>query len=515
MIKNVLAPKGARISDVYSVFIKEDKTWIPVSVYMALTPDGSTNYVPLPLDILKEFNGFDHGTIALKTYFAGFDFSSEVQVKIVYNKEVSFFTFKPLNTDIDFKVNGNEVTFTLNSPKKITIEPNGDMFGALTLFADSIEAEEKRKNMIYFPKGFYTSENCEYISIDEYGNPVIDGIKDDTLIYLDRGAVVNASITLSGVKGVKIAGKGILTLLERCYGADCGFEGKTLYGSFREFARPMVYIKSGCEDIEIDGVTMLSECRLISIRNCSDIKINNVKMFSHAVNGDGINCVNTSGVKITDCFFHTSDDCVCMYTSYDSIAALNDIGYEVKSSVSENYEVSGCILWTIARPFQFSGHGTKETNPRNRVGNVYVHDCIINDVAQDIYGNTREHREYWSGIMRVLSQSEVFVHDIKFENIFVSWTKGFSGKLIHLEIRNNENASYSEGQGYRIENVSFKNIKVINAPEKMMPFFLKAPDMNGDYGIGGITFDNIKINDKPISKNNMLIVGNVSDIKII
>lgn len=515
MIKNVLAPKEARVSDIYSVFIREDKEWLPVSVYTALTPDGSGNYYTLPLDIYKEFNGFDHGTIALKTYFAGFDLNGKVDVKVVYNDSVSFFSFKPLNTDIKFEVNGNEVIFSIDSPKKITIEPNGDIFGALTIFADALETEEKRENMIYFPAGFYTSENCEYITIDEHNNPIIKDIKDDTLIYLERGAVVNASITLSGVKGVKIAGRGIFTLLDRCYGADVGFKGKTLYSSFREFALPMVYIKSECDDIEIDGVTFLSECRLISVRNSSNILINNVKMFSHAVNGDGVNCVNTSYVKVNDCFIHTSDDCVCMYTSYDSIAALNDIGYEVKSSNSENYEVSDCILWTIARPFQFSGHGTKETNPRNRVGNIYVHDCIINDVAQDVYGNTTEHREYWSGIMRVLSQSEVYVYNIRFENIFVSWTKGFGGKLIHLEIRNNENASYSEGQGYRIENVSFKNIKVINAPEKMMPFFLKAPDMNGDYGIGGITFDNIKINDKPISKNNMLIVGNVSDIKII
>lgn len=514
MLKNVLAPEGAYLSDIYSVYIKECGKWQPVSVYMALTPDGSGNYCPLPLDIYNEFNGFDHGTIALKTYFAGFDFKGNVEIKVVYNRPVSFFTFKPLNVGIEFKTNGNEVVFSLDSPKKITIEPNSDTFGALTIFADNLESLEEREKMIYFSEGFYTSENCKYISIDECGNPVISGITDDTLIYIDRGAVVNASITLSGVKGVRIAGKGVLSLLNRCYGADTGFRGKTLYSSFREFARPMVYIKSGCEDIEIDGITMLSECRLITVRNSTDIKINNVKMFSHAVNGDGVNCVNTSHVKIKDCFIHTSDDCVCMYTSYDSISALNDIGYEVRLSVSENYEVSDCILWTIARPFQFSGHGTKETKPRNRVGNIYVHDCIINDLAQDVYGNTKEHREYWSGVMRVLSQSEVFVHDIRFENIFFCWTKGFGGKLIHLEVRNADNASYSEGQGYRIENVSFKNIEVVNAPEKMMPFFLKAPQMSGEYGVSGVIFENVNINGKKISQNNMFINGNVDNVKI-
>ncbi len=79
MIKNVSAPVGVRTDDKFAVWVRQGKKeWQPVSVYVALAPDGDSNWQQLPDEVYKVFDGVTHGTIAEKTYVAMFSFDGEV-----------------------------------------------------------------------------------------------------------------------------------------------------------------------------------------------------------------------------------------------------------------------------------------------------------------------------------------------------------------------------------------------------------------------------------------------------
>ena len=515
MLKTVPAPTGARLGDRYKAFVREvgQTTWQELSVYLALCPDGTTNYHEMPPQVAAEFNGFSHCSMAKQTFFASFTANVPVEVRVVFNGTVQSARLKPLHLNLVPQVQGNTLYFAAKPGQKLSLELNGDLFGELTIFANQpAECEPPFANQIYFKPGYYTHQNCEYITLDEHGTPVLQGVRDNTLIYLEDGAVVNAAVVLSGNQNVKIAGCGVFSLIERCYGAEFNFTDKPLYAGFRYWALPMVYIKSGCKNITVQGVSLVGEFRRGTVRNSAHIHLNGVKCFTAAVNGDGLNCVNTCHVLMENCYFRNGDDNVCMYTGYDSIPTLNDLGYPPAPPVSENYEVRNCVFWTNCRPFQIAGHGTGSTSPHNRVANINIHHNTVNDVAFKIFGNSEQHNAYWSGILRSLSQSEVEVFNIRFEHIHINWTPGYTGKPIHLEVRDAASASYSEGRGFAIHDVLFKDIYFENCPEHTMPSYLLVQNKEAlpqGYGIFNVKFQGVYLNQKPLTANNLLCQGGV------
>lgn len=496
MLKTVTAPKETKLSNKYAVYIREKNSdWKKTDVFVALCPDGISNWQEIPDEIYREFNRITHGNTAVKTYFCNFEFDEYVEVRVEYAENTNEYKIKPETYGINFTKDNNQVTFELHEPRKVTVEPDGNIFSALHIFANKItDFSAVHKNVIHFNAGNHTYLNNSHIILDEHGNPIIDNISDDTYIYLDRNAVVNASILLSGVKNVTIDGCGVLSQIDRCCDSENKFNSDKIYGGFRNHACPSVYIKSGCNNINIKNISIISDFRPVVIRNSDYIYINSVKAFSYCANADGINCINSNHIKITDCYLENADDNICVYTSYDSIDFLNDMGYQAHKPVSTDYEISGCILWTSARPFVFGGHGRQNSTHKDVISDICVHDCEIMEVAFNIFGNTAEHNRYWSGYLKVLSQSEELIKNISFENINCNWTRGYSGRPIHLEVRNSKNASYSESRGYRIENINFKNIHFYNCPKEIMPSALCArcdEKMTDDYAIEEIRFDNV------------------------
>jgi len=506
----------ARTSDAYRVVVGEGDAARTLPTYLALTPNGAGNWNELPPEVFREYNGIDHATIGAKTYFASFDSEAPV-AKVTVRPARPFKTFriKPAAYRVPVERRGDDIVLSLSRGKKVVVELDGDTSGQLSLFSNvPVAPPTAMKRTIRFAPGLHTWRNDARIKKDEHGNPVLQGLADDTCVYLDEGAVVEAAVVIAGLKNVRIEGRGMFSLLERCEGADRDFTGK-LWGGFRTWALPSVYIRSGSRGVTIEGVTFVSEFRGIVVRNSDDIVVRNVKDFTYTANSDGINFVNCSNVLIDDCYLRNGDDNVCMYTSYDSIPTLNDIGYPPHAPVSENYEVKNCVLWVNCRPFQISGHGTKSLAPRNRVAHVHAHDCEIIDVAYNVFGSTRQQDEFWSGALRILSQSEVQVSDIRFERINVDLTKGYTGKPIHIETRDSKKCSYTEGPGYRIEDVVFKDVSFTGVATNAVPSFLLGNHDAGrgpDYGIFGVTFDNVTFNGMPLSDADLVVRGRVEGV---
>lgn len=495
-------------------------------VCVALLADGTTNNIELPSDIYAEYNGLGMGTKTIKTYYSNIEFESDAKIEVVMPSDVKQVKIKPNRYSKQTEFADGKVIISAKDKMNFYIEPNGNIFEGIHIFCNKRkEYENDKKHLIEFKDGVYTSENCEYIKINEFGTPVIDCIQDDTVVYIANGATVNAAFVLSDVKNVRICGNGEISLVNRCHGADECFKDERYWGAFRENALPNVYVKSGCENIEINDVVLNCEFRGIVIRNSKNINIDNVKIFSSTENADGINCVNTSELTVDGCYIQSADDCFCMYNSCDSILWFGNTDYLLTfpltpNGLCENVEVKNCIMASNARPFVLGGHATGEKNPRCEIRNIYIHDCEIIDTPYRIFGNTREYAMYWSGLMRILSQSEQLVSNITFENMVFDVTKGHNGKAVHIEVRNNSAASYTESNGFRIENIAFKNISVKGSTEDMIESLIKCstengkPEISKDYGICGVEFENVIINNQKLNSGNIIMSGNVNEVKI-
>lgn len=493
-------------SEKYSVFVKEQGEKREIPVYVSLLANGDGNGKELPDDVYKIYDGLGRGTKTLKTYFSVAEFENKGKIEVLL-PEVKGIKVKP---EIEYTFEKGVFSFETDKDINFCIQPDGDIFGCLHIFLS--KRKEPEENAIVFKKGIYTYENCEYITLNEHNVPVFN-IKDNMVIHLQEGAIIKAAAELAGVKNVKICGNGIFSLIDRCHGAESDFEGET-FGAFRYYALPGIYIRSGCENIEIQDVTLNCEFRGITIRNSEKIKIKNVKMFTSTENADGINCMNTSNLLVDGCYIQSADDCFCMYNSCDSIPTLGDSDYENPTGICRDVLVENCIMSSNARPFVLGGHATGNTEKRCLIENINVRNCKIIETPYAIYNNPYEYALYWSGFLRILSQSEQMVRNITFEDITVDVTKGHNGKPVHIEVRGTKNASYTESKGYRIENISFKNINIRQNTEKLIKSYIKCAEEENTE-IDGVVFDNFNINGRKITGEEITVSGEVKNIEII
>lgn len=503
------------LSDKYKVTVSDGERH-SADVCVALLADGTTNNIELPPEIYAEYDGLGMGTKTIKTYYANVEFERDATVEVDMPNDTEKLTVKPNRYNECVRFENGKAIVAVQDKMNFYLEPNGDIFGGIHIFCNERKKVNADKlNFIEFKDGVYTADNCEYIKINEFGTPVIDCIQDDTVVYIENGATVNAAFVLSGVKNVRICGGGEISLANRCHGADECFKDDRYWGAFRENALPNIYIKGGCENIEIDDVLLNCEFRGIAIRNSKNIKINNVKMFTSTENADGINCVNTADLLVDGCYIQSADDCFCMYDSCDSIPWLGDKEYKNPSGVCERAEVKNCIMASNARPFVLGGHATGAKSPRCEMRNIYIHDCEIIDTPYRIFGNTREYAMYWSGFMRILSQSEQLVQNITFEDMIFNVTKGHNGKAVHIEVRDKSAASYTEVQGYRIEKITFKNIIIKGNTDDMVDSLIKCGvEGSEDCGIENIKFENVRVGERDLADDDMMITGNVKNVGI-
>lgn len=110
---------------------------------------------PVKVDEVRQTK--HHVELASMGYF---DFSGQVEVSVTYNKgEVKSGRVRPLSYGITPRTSGSTITFTLDRPRNLSIEVNGDIFHNLHLFANPIDENRpkklKDKNLIYFAPGIH------------------------------------------------------------------------------------------------------------------------------------------------------------------------------------------------------------------------------------------------------------------------------------------------------------------------------------------------------------------------
>lgn len=88
-----------------------------------------------------------------------FDFSGKVEIQVRKNNgRVDDVQIRPLSYGIIPEVDGSIVTFTLDRPRKLSLEVNGDKLRNLHIFANAIETEKPASDdpdVIYFGPGLH------------------------------------------------------------------------------------------------------------------------------------------------------------------------------------------------------------------------------------------------------------------------------------------------------------------------------------------------------------------------
>ena len=511
-------PEEVRKTNMFEVEVSADSVkWERVPVAMTLVATGR-GHRKLTAEEYAEWGGYPKAPYVDKCAIASLSTTQKVWFRVSHPTAKSF-TISPERRGVKAVMVNGKAVFAVEGGAKLMIVPDGDVVRTLSLLVDDDSRPllnmRRFDHIIRFKKGYHTAANNPLIKLNEYGAPVVTIREDNTMVVLEEGAHLCAAIDIRGAKGTRISGRGFINLLDRCYGADKNFEGE-LVGAFRDNVVPAIYIHENASNVLVQDITIITDFRCITSRNAEGIHIENVKMFSSAQNGDGVNVINTQRVRVNNSYIHSQDDCFCGYNNCDSIRFLWDDEKYIKGQPTSDLVLTNSVVWTNCRPFVFGGHATGATNPRCVMENILVENCEIIGMANSLHYeddftlkryNTRT---FWSGMMRILSQSEQIVRNITFRNIDVEWTKGYNGQPIHIAVRDNSKTSYKESQGYRIENILFENISFRHVDKNVMPIYMKAPSDLDGYGIYGVKFNNVTFDGKPYKAVGLTVIGNVN-----
>lgn len=259
-----------------------------------------------PVDVYRaETEYFDK-----KYYFASFDFSGEVTVRVTSTQSLERAKILPARFGIRPTIEKpNSLTFTACKPFRIAIERDGRN-SPLLLFANPIETDAPKPgdpNVVYFGPGIH--------------NPVNIRLTDNQTLYLAGGAVVKGVVKATGAN-ITVRGRGIL-------------DGSG-YARLKGPGRFMLDMAS-CTNLVVRDVIVRGSWGWVLVPiGCDGVLVDNVKICgSRVLNDDGIDVVNSRNVTIRNCFIRTQDDCI-------AIKGLK--GCERRAC--EKITIEACEFWT-------------------------------------------------------------------------------------------------------------------------------------------------------------------------
>jgi polygalacturonase len=199
------------------------------------------------------------------------------------------------------------------------------------------------------------------------------------------------------------------------------------------------------------------------IRCSEHVNVNNIKVFGHRGNSDGIDICNSRHVTVTGCFLRTWDDLVVVKTPIKGGGESSDI------------TVKGCVLWNeLAHALSLGAE------LRENVEDVHFSDCDV------IHDKGRE----W--LLRVYHTDGADIHNITFDNIRIEESK----RLISLWIGK---AIWSKDDDYgHIENITFQNIQAVGPNPR-----IDLKGFDSGHEVHDVQFRNVIINGKPLVSSSV------------
>jgi len=355
--------------------------------------------------------------------YAYFSFEGKVDIKVTYGaanlnfyqNPINFYgspvnscDIRPLSKQIEYKINKDQVLFSLDKPANLSIEINKNIKRSLFIFANPLETEipdSTSKSVIYFSKG----------KIHTPGNVVV---KSNQTVYIEGGAIVRGSFIAENGQDIKITGRGIID--------HSRYDARNV--------RPIVIFN--CENVLLEGI-IINEAKSWNCTSysCRNVEYRNMKMISGNSWGDGINVVSSQKVLVDNCFVKAMDDCVAVK------AGVTYFGKLFSQTNVDDVLVRNSVLWKMGANAIEIGFETRADTMKNiTFRNIDIIHCegvgystfsihngdrafIKNILYEDI--RVEDLKEGWLIDFRILEsvyskdKTRGYVDDVRFRNINV------------------------------------------------------------------------------------------------
>lgn len=383
---------------------------------------------------------------------AAFDFSGTAEVQVAWTGgPQDAVRIRPDHAGVAFtRPAATAVQFPLTRPVKLSIEVNGDTLHNLHLFANAMEVRTPQPGedgVLHYGPGIHRVPGDGRLRL-----------ASGQTLYLAHGAVLKTrGILVDHAENVRVCGRGLVDLSDHL--------AQDPFDKTRENTRGVSITFS--HGVSVEGVTFLNPNHYTVYAGQSrGLRLTNLKSFSSALWGDGIDCMSVADVEIADVFLRTSDDCIAIYGH-----RWNFFGD------TRNVTVRDAVLWAdVAHPVLIGTHGWHEAN-----GDV-IENITMEDVDVLLHDETIP--EY-HGVIAVNAGDENVVRNLTFADIRVAEIR--DGQLVNLRVFRNE--AYNPKPGRRIENVTIRNLSYDGAP-KLSEISGYAPDRP----VRGVRFENLRIN---------------------
>ena len=332
------------------------------------------------------------------TSVAKFEFEGKVEIQVKsIAQDIKSYKIRPNSYGIQAAQEGNTLTFSLDRPRYLSVEVNGNIYQNLQIFADNVldKPKVKKKDLMYFGPGIH----------DFKGDSL--HIASGKTVYIDPGAVIKGWISTYGSKDVKILGRGIVM--------PGHHEGIMVRYS---------------KNVYIDGPLTTQ----LPIGGSDSVTVKNAKVMSWYGWGDGFNIFASNNIYQEHLFARTSDDCSTIYCTRKNY-----------HGGCKNITIKDCVYWAdVAHPIMIGLHS--ETPENEEITNV-LYDGI------DIL----EHAEYqvdYQGCIGINNGDNILVKGITFQNFNIENIR--KGMLFNMRVCFNKKYCSAPGRG--IEDITLRNI---------------------------------------------------------
>lgn len=249
-------------------------------------------------------------------YFAAWEMpKGAVEVEITADREVGTVEVTPASAGIEPRVSGRRIRFTLDAPRNVSVEIDGT-HRALHLFANPAEEEIPRAGepgVRYYGPGYH-----------EAG---IVRLESGERVYVAPGAVVSGGFYAVDARDITISGRGVIdqSRYERGSGSIVGF--------------------SGCRNVKVEGVILCDASMwCCTFFGCDSVEVDNVKIVGQwRYNSDGIDVVNSSRVRVRNCFVRSFDDALVVKGMKRNLGEPELI--EISHLPVEDVLFENCTVW--------------------------------------------------------------------------------------------------------------------------------------------------------------------------
>ncbi len=370
------------------------------------------------------------------TSVAKFEFEGKVEVQVKsIAQDIRSFKVRPDSYGIKARQEGNTLTFSLDRPRYISVEINGNIYQNLQLFADNILEKpkvKKKTDLMYFGPGVH----------DFKGDSI--HIPSGKTVFIDNGAVIKGWLSTYGSHDVKILGHGIVM--------PGHHEGIMVRYS---------------KNILIDGPLTTQ----LPIGGSDSVTVRNAKVMSWYGWGDGFNIFASANVYQEHLFARTSDDCSTIYCTRKK--------YHGGCS---NITIKDFVMWAdVAHPIMIGLHS--ETPEDEVIDNVLYDGIEILEHA--------ENQIDYQGCIGINNGDNITVKNVTFQNFNIDNIR--RGMLFNIRVCYNKKYCSAPGRG--IQNITLRNIAYRGSAPNMG--IIAGYDQSRM--VKNVRFENLTINGKLIS----------------